>query len=50
MSKTSRIDIRVAPELKERLQKAADAENRTISNLIEKLLKEGLEQKEQERR
>lgn len=42
MSKTERIYIRVTPEVKEQLQKAAEAENRTITNYIENLIKEAI--------
>ena len=45
MPKTERIDIRISPELKAKLQQAAEAENRTVSNyivnLIQKDLKDG---------
>ncbi len=42
MSKTERIHIRITPELKEQLQAAADAENRTVTNFIENLIKQAL--------
>jgi len=45
MSKTERLQIRIAPELKERLQELAAAENRTVSNYIENLIKRELEAK-----
>lgn len=38
MAKTERVNIRLTPELKEQLQKAADAENRTLTNYIENLI------------
>lgn len=38
MPKTDRIYIRISPELKEQLQKLAEAENRTVSNYIENLI------------
>ena len=38
MPKTERIDIRITPELKQQLQKLAEAENRTVSNYIENLI------------
>ena len=38
MTKTDRIQIRITPELKEQLQKLAEAENRTVSNYIENLI------------
>ena len=42
MAKTERLEIRLAPELKEQLQAAAEAENRTISNYVENLIKQAL--------
>lgn len=45
MPKTERIDIRVSPELKQQLQQAADAENRTVSNYIVNLIREDLNRK-----
>ena len=41
--KTDRLYIRIAPELKEQLQQIAAADNRTISNYIENLIKRELE-------
>lgn len=45
--KTERLQVRVTPELKSKLQKLADEDGRKISNyirlLIEKELKEGTE-------
>ena len=43
--KTERIYLRVTPELKSKLQDLADAENRTISNYIENLIKQEIEKK-----
>jgi hypothetical protein len=43
MTKTERIYIRLTPELKEQLQKSAEAEHRTVSNYIEYLVKRSLE-------
>lgn len=43
--KTERLHIRISPELKEELQAAADAENRTLSNYVENLLKEAVKEK-----
>lgn len=45
MEKTERINLRITPELKERLQAAASAENRSISNYIEHLIKMAVEEK-----
>lgn len=42
MVKTERLEIRLTPELKEQLQAAAEAENRTISNYVENLIKQAL--------
>ena len=39
MAKTERLYIRITPELKEKIQEAAEAENRTISSWIETILK-----------
>lgn len=38
MAKTERVNIRITPEMKEKLQKAADAENRTLTNYIENII------------
>lgn len=43
--KTDRIYLRVTPELKSKLQDLANAENRTISNYIELLIKKEIEKK-----
>ena len=45
MSKTERIDVRISPELKQQLQQAADAENRTVSNYIVNLIQRDLNRK-----
>ena len=42
MAKTERLYIRLTPELKERLQAAAEAEGRSISNFIEHLITQAL--------
>lgn len=42
MAKTERIYVRITPELKEQLKAAADAENRTITNYVENLIKQAL--------
>ena len=46
MAKTERLYIRVTPELKEKIQKAAEAENRTISSWIETILKSKFEEED----
>lgn len=40
--KTCNVTIRLSPELKEQLQRAAEAENRTVSNFLESLIKQAL--------
>ena len=45
MAKTERIYVRITPELKEQLQAAADAENRTITNYVENLIKRSEERR-----
>ena len=45
MPKTERIDIRISPELKQKLQQAADEENRTISNYIINLIQKDLKER-----
>ena len=42
MAKTERLYIRLAPELKEKLQAAAEAEGRSISNYVERLITQAL--------
>lgn len=43
MAKTERLQIRISPELKQQLQRLAEAENRTVSNYIENLIREKLQ-------
>lgn len=38
MAKTERLQIRISPEMKAKLQALADADNRTVSNFIEYLI------------
>ena len=38
MAKTERVNLRLTPEMKDKLQKAADAENRTMTNYIENII------------
>lgn len=38
MNKTDVVRLRITPELKEKLQQLAAAENRTVSNYIENLI------------
>lgn len=45
MAKTERVNLRLTPEMKEKLQKAADAENRTLTNYIEHIIIEALKEK-----
>lgn len=42
MAKTERLYIRLTPELKARIQAAAEAEGRSISNYIEHLITQAL--------
>lgn len=42
MAKTERLYIRLTPELKARLQAAAEAEGRSISNYVEHLIAQAL--------
>ena len=42
MAKTDRLVIRITPELKSQLQAAAEADGRSVSNYIEKLIKEAM--------
>lgn len=41
--KTERLQIRISPELKQQLQRLAEAENRTVSNYIEHLIRAEIE-------
>lgn len=50
MAKTERLQIRITPELKEQLQKLADADGRTVSNYIEMLIKNALSEKTEKQR
>lgn len=51
MAKTdTQISIRVTNELKARLEKQAERERRSVSNLILKVMEEYLEQQEQDSR
>ena len=42
MNKTERIYIRLTPEMKQQLQQAAAAENRTVTNYLENLVNQAL--------
>lgn len=48
MAKTANIQVRVEPELKEQLIAAAAAENRSVTNYIETLLRNEMERKSKE--
>ena len=51
MAKTdTQISIRVTNEFKDRLEKQAERERRSVSNLILKVMEEYLEQQEQDSR
>jgi predicted DNA-binding protein len=45
MAKTERLQIRISPDMKSELQKLAEADGRTVSNYIEQLIKNAIEQK-----
>lgn len=38
MSKSERVNLRLTPEMKEQLQRAADKEHRTLTNFVESLV------------
>jgi predicted transcriptional regulator len=44
--KTATLSLRLKPELKERAEKVAEADHRTLTSLIEKLLSDHIEQHE----
>lgn len=44
--KTERLQIRITPELKEKLQELAAADGRSVSNYIETLIKQEIEKHE----
>lgn len=46
MAKTDIVHIRITPELKTQLQALAESEGRTVSNMIERLIKEALSRQE----
>lgn len=46
MTKTERLQIRITPDLKEKLEALAASENRTVSNYIENLIIRELEKRE----
>lgn len=43
MPKTDRLEIRLTPDMKKALQDAAEAENRSISNYVENLIKKAVQ-------
>ncbi len=43
MAKTAALSFRIEPELKEALQQLATADDRTLANYIERVLKEHVE-------
>ena len=45
MNKTAAISIRVAPEIKEAVKKAAEDDRRTLASFVEKLLVDHLKEK-----
>ena len=46
MAKTDRLVIRITPELKSQLQAAAESDGRSVSNYIEKLIKEAIKKED----
>lgn len=44
-NKTERLQVRITPELKAKLQQLAEAEGRTVSNYVELLIKKAVESK-----
>lgn len=42
MSKTERLQIRITPELKAKLQRLAETDSRTVSNYVEQLIRNAL--------
>lgn len=46
MAKTEVIRLRVTPELKQKVEDAAKAENRSITNYIENVILKALEEKD----
>ena len=47
MTKTERLQVRLTPELKQQLQRLAEAEGRTVSNYVEQLIKRELDKTEE---
>lgn len=45
MTKTDRLQIRITPELKAKLQQLAEAEGRSVSNYVEQLIKKAIDSK-----
>lgn len=41
--KSERLQVRLTPELKQQLQRLAEAEGRTVSNYVEQLIKREIE-------
>jgi predicted HicB family RNase H-like nuclease len=48
MAKTERLFLRITPELKEKLQKKAEKEHRTLSNYVESILIKELKKQSQD--
>ena len=46
VAKTERLQVRITPELKEKLEALAASENRTVSNYIENLIIRELKKRE----
>lgn len=46
MSKSELISLRVTPELRDRIKKAAEADNRTVNNYLLNLIVKAMDEKE----
>lgn len=46
MAKSELISLRVTPELRDRIKKAAEADNRTVNNYLLNLIVKAMEEKE----
>lgn len=46
MAKSELISLRVTPELRDRIKKAAEADNRTVNNFLLNLIVKAMDEKE----
>lgn len=44
MPKTDRLEVRLSPDLKEKLQSAAEKEGRSVSNYVENLIRKAMKE------